>query len=304
MTDEKKFDDETLGGRLKGYEKSAESVVPYNEFLMVRIDGHKFSKYTKGFVKPFDEILSKTFEKTTIDLVDKFGAVTGYTQSDEITLVFKPTYKEKDGEISNNQIFGGRTQKISSLVAAYTTRQFNKHLEDEVEEWAKPQDEYFSNSFRETSEEDEFRNQRATYMSKIGEAWFDARTFGVPDESEAYNVVMWRVRDAEKNSRSMFAQAYCSHKSLLKKNGVEQVEFCKEETGKDWNEIEDRYKYGILVKKESYQKNIEVKEMGFGDPGETVRRTRITTWAEQLTSFSDDKVTLIVSKLKNELEPA
>ena len=141
-------------------------------------------------------------------------------------------------------------------------------------------------------------------MSKIGEAWFDARTFGVPDESEAYNVVMWRVRDAEKNSRSMFAQAYCSHKSLLKKNGVEQVEFCKEETGKDWNEIEDRYKYGILVKKESYQKNIEVKEMGFGDPGETVRRTRITTWAEQLTSFSDDKVTLIVSKLKNELEPA
>ena len=133
MTDEKKFDDETLGGRLKGYEKSVESVVPYNEFLMVRIDGHKFSKYTKGFVKPFDEILSKTFEKTTIDLVDKFGAVTGYTQSDEITLVFKPTYKEKDGEISNNQIFGGRTQKISSLVAAYTTRQFNKHLEDEVE---------------------------------------------------------------------------------------------------------------------------------------------------------------------------
>ena len=50
-------DADTLGGRLKGYEADAESKIPYDQYVIVRIDGHKFSKYTKGFTKPFDSIL-------------------------------------------------------------------------------------------------------------------------------------------------------------------------------------------------------------------------------------------------------
>ena len=39
---------------------------------------------------------------------------------------------------------------------------------------------------------------------KIGKAWFDARVFGVESDEEAFNSVMWRVRDCVKNARSMF----------------------------------------------------------------------------------------------------
>jgi tRNA(His) guanylyltransferase len=292
MKTEKKFDEETLGGRLKGYEADFESTVPYDQYIVVRIDGHKFSKFTKGFTKPYDSVLSKSMEETTKDLVAKFGAVTGYTQSDEISLIFKPSFKDKDGGITNNQIFGGRVQKIASLVAAYTTMRFNEHLKnialEELDNIIEKKDSFYS-------------HDKVVFIlsEKAGNAWFDARVFGVSDESEAYNAVMWRVRDAEKNSRSMFAQTYCSHKSLLNKTGPEQVAYCKAETGKDWEQVEDRYKYGIFVKKEAFLKPTDKGSMDYGQQ-DFVRRTRVTSWAEPMTTYDTVKVDLVVRKLRNE----
>lgn len=370
-----------LGTRIKGYEKEGEKRIPYDEYIIVRIDGHKFSKFTKGFKKPYDKILSVSMENTTKDLVEEFGAVTGYTQSDEITLIFPPQYKTKwiplesfqqvgedtiwedketkewgyveiyeegdreeyrctyyigeddsvedhviygamghnreyngdktkildkynfyEEDVSNNQILGGRTQKLASLIASYTSIRFNKHLEEQIKIQNADTAAYYDNSFRETSEESEWRKQMGIYRSKVGNAWFDARVFGVPSADEAFNAIMWRVRDAEKNSRSMFAQAYCSHKSLLNKNGVEQVEYCKATTGNDWETVEDKLKYGILVKKESYYKVLTDldKIQTFGDV-DSVKRTRLVTWAEPLTSYSDESVEMITRKLKNEI---
>ena len=294
-----------ISDRMKKYEKQFEDIIPHNMFIIVRCDGHKFSKFTKGFIKPFDKVLSDAMINTTTALVEHFGAVTGYVQSDEITLVFPPQFKELEVEslidnvaglelnetkVINNQIYGGRTQKIASLIAGYTTLMFNNYLEKSIKDNLADDEEFFSNSFRPTTEEVEFRKQKTVYLNKIGKAWFDARVFGVPSEDEAFNVIMWRTRDAEKNSRSMFAQSYCSHNSLLNKNGVEQVEFCKETTGKDWETIEDKFKFGILVKRESYTK---ITENG------PVERTKIVTWSEALTSFSIEKVDMIVRKLKN-----
>lgn len=302
MKKSKATDAETLGGRLKGYEKDYESKVEPEKHIIVRIDGHKFSKYTKGFEKPFDSILSKAMELTTIDLVDEFKAVTGYTQSDEITLVIPSL---KDVTVDNRKkkthkvhkrirddwehTHGGRVQKMVSLISAFTTMRFNLHLAKEIETQTMAEQEHWSNAFRPSREEDEFRKRMSTYYSKVGNAWFDARIYGVEEEDEVFNSVMWRVRDAEKNSRSMFAQTYCSHKELQKKTGIEQVEYCKDKTGKDWNEVEDRYKYGILVKKETYMKD--------GQDG-PVQRTRLVSFTEPLTTYSKDAVDMVMRMYK------
>jgi len=373
--------EESLGTRLKGYEKDFESRIDAEDFIVCRIDGHKFSKYTKGMRKPFDKILSKTMKKTTEDLVEKFGAVTGYTQSDEITLIFAPqfsiklkpiSYKDiqigygmcdieipeyrvydrednyvgvvdtnfeedeegyyintyyisdddgnnidtctdqgrnpqtrvkteamfdkyliKEVKIINEQIFGGRIQKMASLIASFTSMRFNIHFEELI---LKDMDKY---DYKGTATElkgmeDYWLRMRA----KVGNAWFDARLYGVDCPEEAYNSLMWRIRDAEKNSRSMFAQTYCSHKSLLNKNGLEQVEFCKKTTGKDWEEIENKYKYGILVKREEYQKVVNLDDIQTHSDISTVTRTRTVSWAEALTNFSEESVDLICRKLK------
>lgn len=266
---------ETLGGRMKGYEKDYGFSIPNEHHMIIRIDGHHFSKFTKTFIKPFDPVLSKAMELTTHDLVDRFDAVLGYTQSDEISLII-PTllipkvdlvlknpsnlYNEKRRE-SWTHIFSGRVQKIVSLIAAYTTLRFNYHLR-------------------------KYANEEIFYTLHDGVPYFDARCYGVPTNEEAFNSILWRARDAEKNSRSMFAQAYCSHKSLLNKTGEEQVQFCLETTGKDWNKEQDIFKYGILIKKEVYQKVISLDE--------SVTRTRIISFAKHLT-YSEENVNLIMS---------
>jgi len=313
MKKDKKHDEQTLGGRLKGYEAEYESEVEPTKHIIIRIDGHHFSNYTKGMNKPYDNILSRAMIETTKDLVERFDAYAGYTQSDEITL-FLPTLK--DVTVDNRKkkthkvhkriredwghSFGGRVQKLASLVAAYTTMSFNKHFQREFQEQTQDEYDHFMDSFRKTPEEDEFNKRVAKYSEKMGNAYFDARVFGVPDEDEVFNCFMWRVRDAEKNSRSMFAQSECSHKELHGKTGVEQVQYTLEKTGKDWNLVDDCYKYGTFIKKELYEKFVEGAPVDWADDNytPTVTRSRICEFSEKLTSYSEDGVKMIMRQYK------
>ena len=294
----KKIDilDMPLGDRMKFYEAAYESTVEPEKHIVIRIDGHKFSKYTKGFKKPFDAILSKAMELTTLDLVQEYQAVTGYTQSDEITLVIPSLMNTERHKGTNKPLwehqFGGRVQKMVGLIAGFTTMRFNKHLEGLIL--------YESSTITSYTDEEDFKYQ-SFLETKIGNAYFDCRIYGIPDEAEVYNSVMWRVRDAEKNSRSMFAQAYCSHRELQKKTGLEQVAYCLEKTGKDWDEVEDRYKYGILVKKETYLKEpTPPSDLPIGAEvlSLPVERTRVISFTEKLTTFSDENVDLVMRAVK------
>lgn len=293
-----------LGTRLKGYEREFETTIDPNMHLVIRIDGHKFSKYTKGFKKPYDPILSKAMELTTMDLLEKFNAYTGYTQSDEITLII-PSLKDKtvdnrekpyhklDHKIRKDweHFFGGRVQKTVSLVSAYTTMRFNIHmanlLKDAMEEFD------YTCSLEDLTKEEKY--WALITSEKLGNAWFDCRVYGVKDSAEAFNSVMWRIRDAEKNSRSMFAQTYCSHKELQRLTGEEQVKYCLEKTGKDWGEVEDRYKYGILVKREQYEgEGLNPKTQ---QKVKTIR-SRVVTWAERLTRYSASNEAMVMAQYK------
>lgn len=298
MKKDKKMNNETLGGRLKGYEAQYESSIEPEKHIIIRIDGHHFSKYTKGLKRPYDEILSRAMIETTKDLVERFDAYTGYTQSDEISL-FLPSLK--DVTVDNRKkkthklhkrvrddwthSFGGRVQKMASLVAAFTTMSFNKHFKNEL---GKFQSEQGSN----LSYDKDLGKYSRTVFDKVGNAYFDARVYGVPDQDEVFNSFMWRVRDAEKNSRSMFAQAYCSHKELHGLTGQEQVQYCKDKTGNNWELVDDVYKYGVFVKKELYW-----KDMGELTNGQ-VQRSRIVEFSTKMTTYNDDDVKLIMGQYK------
>lgn len=262
-----KTNTESLGDRIKSYESNYETSVLPTEELIVRIDGHHFSAFTKNFEKPFDSLFREAMARTAEDLMQRFCAYSVYTQSDEFT-IYIPSFQDGSKERENwTHTFSGRTHKISSLVAAFTTMSFNKHLRILV------------NLIPEKYSE---------IVYKILDcAYFDARTFGVPSKEEVFNCFMFRSRDNEKNSKSQFAQAYCSHKELLNKNGEEQIEYCYSKYGFNWNTIEDKYKYGVLIKKEIYQKETDT---GFVD------RSRCTRIYKSFTSFSEENVNLICSQ--------
>jgi tRNA(His) 5'-end guanylyltransferase len=273
-----------LGDRIKQYESEYETIIPRESHLIVRIDGHHFSSFTKGFNKPFDVALSNAMVQTAKDLHDRFNAYSTYTQSDELSLFIPSLVNQSKGKGFWEHAFSGRTHKICSLVAAYTTMQFNKHLEEEYN--------------RECNDESSRMLHR--FKDKIGNAYFDARCFGVNNLEEVYNVFMFRGRDCIKNSRSMWSQASVSHKELQGKNGEEQIQYTLEKTGKDWNLIEDRYKYGALIKKESFQKPIDFRDLEYSDRTKyktdehpTCTRSRLVELNVPLNSFSTEMVDLI-----------
>lgn len=290
-----KSNTESLGDRITNYATDVNYIIPKEEHLICRIDGHHFSSFTKGFDKPFDTALSNAMVATTRDLHERFNCYSSFTQSDEITL-FIPALKDKKGNFVEHQ-FGGRADKLNSLVAAFTTKCFNKHLRDEYVKELESHRDNFEDSFRLTSEEQESQKHLARFKGKLGEAYFDCRCFGVPSREEAFNVFMWRSRDCIKNSKSMVAQAYVPHKELQKKNGEEQIAYCLEKTGKDWNLIEDRFKYGVLIKKELYEipdnnPNPEYNE-GF------VTRSRLVQTSIPMNSFSPELAEIISKQYLN-----
>ncbi|MFA7408280.1 MAG: tRNA(His) guanylyltransferase Thg1 family protein [Anaerolineaceae bacterium] len=117
----KKHDD--FGNRMKGYEKTGTWLtVPVTQPLCIRIDGKGFSKFTKGFSKPFDARIRAAMVETTKTLIEVTSAKIGYTQSDEISLVILP------GEHASEHIFGGKVSKLNSILASVATAHFNKAL--------------------------------------------------------------------------------------------------------------------------------------------------------------------------------
>ena len=83
------MDKTTLGDRMKNnYENITRYYLTRRMPVIIRIDGKAFHTFTRGFKKPFDDVLVKTMQQTMKYLCENIqGCVIGYTQSDEISLV-------------------------------------------------------------------------------------------------------------------------------------------------------------------------------------------------------------------------
>ncbi len=192
--------------------------------LMVRLDGKAFHTFTRGLERPFDARLQRLMDDTTRHLVKECGALIGYTQSDEISLLYYSTGK---GE----PFLGGRYQKLTSILAATATFVFNRRLAAELPE-------------------------KADKM-----ALFDCRAWVVPSLEEAANTLLWRELDASKNSISMAAQARISHTDLQGKNGKEQQELLFQRAGINWNDYPARSKRGAWFRRVEVTRAFTTEEL-------------------------------------------
>jgi tRNA(His) guanylyltransferase len=111
---------ETLAKRMKEYEKNSGCQNRLIRFLpgIVRVDGRSFHSFTRGMIRPYDPALSSLMDRTTVRLIKETGALVGYTQSDEISLLL---YSDN---FDSQLFFDGRVQKIVSQTAAIATNYF------------------------------------------------------------------------------------------------------------------------------------------------------------------------------------
>lgn len=214
-----------FGDRMKAYEaiEVERRFIPMIP-VYARIDGRNFSAFTKGMDRPYDVTMTAIMAKTAKSLVAHTNARIGYTQSDEISLVWQS--ERYDQTI----FFNHRIAKMTSVLASYATAVFTRLLYD---------------------------SDLRDYAKRLPH--FDCRVFQFPNRTEAANTFLWREQDATRNAIHTAVSTVYSHKECQGKNRAEMQEmmFAK---GINFNDYPAFFKRGTFVRRVT----VEQPDLGDG----------------------------------------
>lgn len=240
-----------FGARMKEYEarETGRKFLPYIP-VYARIDGRSFSKFTKKANRPFDDSITEAMHAATRALIEQTGATIGYTQSDEISLVWEVT------EPGEAMMFDGKVQKMTSVLAGIATAAFMRSLFND----------------------DVWNANHPNWMNKMPH--FDARVIQLPNRTEAANMFLWRESDARKNAITMVASSLFSHKELHGKSGKEKLKMI-ESKDVDFDSFPVHNRRGAFMRRETFpmvmseELRMSIPEKSRPEKGVEVTRSRI-----------------------------
>lgn len=116
-----RFDD--FDKQMRIYEESLDQYILSDMYVVARLDGRSFTRLTKEicqFEAPFDIRFRDLMVDTTRNLMEEsgFNIVYGYTESDEISLLFN----------KNEDTFGRKVRKINTALAGEVSAYFSLAL--------------------------------------------------------------------------------------------------------------------------------------------------------------------------------
>jgi tRNA(His) guanylyltransferase len=214
--------EDEFGDRMKAYER-VETARKLNPHLPIyaRIDGRSFSSFTRGMVRPFDLRMIEAMVETTRYLVDETHARLGYTQSDEISLIWLAETAQSD------VFFSGKVLKMASVLASMAAAKFARVCPPGFED-------------------------RLPH--------FDCRVFQLPSQTEGANAFLWRAMDARKNAIQMVAQRHFSPKQLHGKGQRDMLAMLAE-IGVDFEALPKAFKRGSFLQRETKARELSPEEM-------------------------------------------
>lgn len=251
---------DSLGDRMKNnYENRAKTYLVRRMPVIIRLDGKAFHTFTRGLVKPYDEIFHFAMNNAMKYLCENIQCVKlGYTQSDEITLLLTDY-----DTLTTDAWFDNNVQKICSVSASMATMAFNKFFAEEVNR------RYFCYTSDINSQPlsvEEFDTLYDLYFSKIGIAMFDSRCFNIPN-GEVTNCFIWRQQDATRNAVQMLGQCNFSHKELHGKSCNAIQDMLITQKGINFNDMPTEFKRGVCCVKEEYvPDSSELHDTGESEP--------------------------------------
>ena len=233
------MDKTTIGDRMKNnYENITRYYLTRRMPVIIRVDGRSFHTFTKGFKKPFDDILVKTMQDTMKYLCENIqGCVLGYTQSDEISLVLTDY-----AELTTDAWFGNNLQKMCSVSASMATLAFNKFFSGRVQEFMYDCCDEFGDDVLPEKQND-YELAHNVYFKKFNAAMFDSRVFTIPKE-EVCNYLIWRQQDATRNSIQSVGQANFIQKELHGKSCNNIQDMLMLQKSINWNDYSTTLKRG------------------------------------------------------------
>jgi tRNA(His) 5'-end guanylyltransferase len=198
---------DSLGDRMKRHERASEHYLMRRTPVIIRIDGKAFHTLTASLSDRFDPRMHHCMMATMGAVCSSIqGAVFGYTQSDEISILVRDW-----DTVKTEAWFDYRQNKVESVAASIATMAFNSYAATIPEFQIKP-------------------------------AMFDARAFNLPKE-EVVNYFIWRQQDAERNSIQTYGRTVFSHKQLHGKSNPEVITML-DQAGKSWQLLDTWKKRG------------------------------------------------------------
>ena len=201
---------DTLGDRIKKYERASRPFLTPNSPVLIRVDGKAFHTWTKHMDKPFDHGLIQAMQEAACATAQQMqGFKLAYIQSDEATFMLTDTDR-----LESQPWMDYNVNKLVSISASMFTHHFNQAA-------------------------------RVFIGPSLAPAYFDARAFNVPVE-DAANAFLWRQRDWERNSLSMTARYVVGHHRLQGKKH-DQLHEMLHQFGFNWADLEPVLKNGTWV---------------------------------------------------------
>ena len=268
------MDKTTLGDRMKNnYENISRYYLTRRMPVIVRLDGKAFHTFTRGFKKPFDDILVKTMQDTMKYLCENIqGCVLGYTQSDEISLVLTDY-----AELTTDAWFGNNLQKMCSVSASMATLAFNKAFTRNILKQSK-------RLYTEYLDEKDASYIEALEIAMNKGAMFDSRVFTIPRE-EVCNALIWRQQYATRNSIQSVGQANFSQKELHGKSCNDIQDMLMTQKGINWND------YSTTLKRGSCCIKVDDSLTEYDEVGNICGYTQRSKWVidNKIPIFSQDR---------------
>jgi tRNA(His) guanylyltransferase len=201
---------DSLGDRMKGYENVQRTHLMRRTPVIVRVDGRAFHTYTKGFDRPFDNIIINTMVLSAMAVAKEMqGFKLAYVQSDEASFLLTDW-----DQLQTEAWFDNNLQKIVSIAAATMSVNFNRMI------------------------------RLPANKDKL--AVFDARAFNVPRE-DVSNYFLWRAKDWARNSVQMLARSHFPQKELQGK-GLPDIHEMLHSVGVNWaTDLRDNEKNGTFI---------------------------------------------------------
>lgn len=199
---------DSLATRMKNYENAFRHKLVSKIPVIVRLDGKAFHTLTAKLNRPFDENFQTSMVESAVEVAKQMqGFKLGYVQSDEASFLVT------DYDTFETQPWFDYTKsKVESVSASIMSANFTIRMEK--------------------------------HCGMLG--IFDARAFNIP-EHDITNYFLWRGKDWERNSVSMYCRSFFSHSEVNNKKRDEQHELLHS-VGKNWaTDLDDKWKNGVFI---------------------------------------------------------
>lgn len=268
-----------FGDRMKRYEAvETDRRILHGVPIVGRVDGRAFHRLTSNFDRPYEKDFSDVMVEVTKYLVTETGAVCGYTQSDEISIVWSEPIRVHDENGTTRlfhieQWFGGKIFKMTSNLASLATAAFGVLYRTRIDE-----------------------KKRIPGLLPT----FDARVFAVPNRMEAAACLWWRELDATRNSLQMAARAHFSHEQCQDKS-TSQLHDMLFDAGINWNDYPAFFKRGTFVQRRTVERilskeeleNLPPKHEAVRNPDKVIRHTVISPIEVPPFTYVNNKVGVV-----------